>query len=812
MFKLRRFVRAVAQVFGAVGVMALFASPAAAQVFPPPVFPTPVLSDPGCQSIVDVLVQGDQASARTVAVADFNLDGFLDVVIAEDGSKDYELAVALANGDGTFQTPINIYPGTCCNPDLRGATWAIVGDFDGNGIPDIAAGNFNGYVTILLGNGNGTFTLAPLLRPTDCCTGPTAGAVGDFNGDSKLDLVVTSSSNGNGTAIVYLGNGDGTFQPNPTIVSVGAANNSPASVAVGDFNNDGKLDFATANASNSYNGSTSIVLGMGDGTFQAAIDYPDTEGLTPNSIVTADFNNDSYLDIATLDRGNGLVAVFVNNRDGTFQGPSYYFAGLTDRQTSSMELAVGDFNRDGNADLLVIANRQSSAGVLLGNGNGTFQPGAWYVTDVDANGVAVGDFDGDGNPDFVVSAVGNNSLTVVLGNGDGTFQSARSYIGAANPTSVALGDFNGDSKPDMAVTDADNRNVTIFLNNGDGTFTQSANYSTVGYGTMVAAADFNHDGKLDLVVGLYSSAPGFSVLLGNGDGSFQPPRTYLNGGNASVFTLSVADVNGDGNLDVISDSDGHASLYVTLGNSDGTFLPGIATPAVCPGGAVAYVAIADLNGDGKPDLAAACTANLNQTFISVSLGNGDGTFSAPTQWPAGTVPISIVSGDFNEDGKADLAVLDNQPNPTVSILLGNGDGTFQSPVAYSVFSSPFWLSYIAQHGNPRSPSPDFVVAADFNMDGHLDLLVGDGNAFNDGDPSNGYSYNNGVQLFLGNGDGTFQPEQSYMAGRSGTFLAVADFDGNGYPDAAVVSEIDLSVNVLLNRGGAPKARKSRRSK
>jgi hypothetical protein len=806
-----------AAVVGTLGLV-LLATPAVAEVCLTPVFPTPIL---GCPSIVDYLVQNDQASGRTVAVADFNRDGKLDVVVAEDGSKDFELAVLLGNGDGTFQAPINIYPGAaCCNPDLRGATWAIVGDFNSDGKPDIAAANFNGYVTILLGNGDGSFTLSPLLRPTGCCTGPTAGAAGDFNGDGKLDLVVTATSTSPGTAIVYLGNGDGTFRLNPTAVTVGTTSNSPASIAVGDFNHDGKLDFATANSSNYFNGSTSIVLGKGDGTFQPAVDYQDTGGLTPTSIVAADFNHDSFLDLAMLDRGNGQVAIFINQGNGTFQSPTYYNAGVTgNRQQSSMELAVGDFNRDNNPDLVVIANQESTAGVLLGNGNGTFRPGAWYIVDVDANGVAVGDFNGDGNLDFVVSAVTANTLTVVLGNGDGTFKSARSYVPytirqflpntfGPSPTSVAFGDFNGDGSADMAVVDQGNSNVTIFLNNGDGTFAESTNYSTgPTAGTMVSVADFNHDGRLDLVVGLNSgggSVNSFTILLGNGDGTFQSAVAYPNGSNGGVSALAIVDVNGDGLPDVISNSEQisvNGNLYVTLGKGDGTFQPGVQTPPACSSGlntGAGYFAAADLNGDHKPDLAVACGGD---SVVSVLLNNGNGTFGSATSFPTLAGPSSIAIGDFNEDGKPDLAVTDYGDSKHVSVLLGNGNGMFSAQTPYSVLGAPYLQSVFNFNTfNPPGVNTAYVVAADFNLDGHLDLLVGDNTAIIGVCCNPVETVNNGVQLFLGNGDGTFQSDNSYLAGRQGTFLAVADLDNNGSPDGAVVSSSDSSVNILLNRG------------
>jgi hypothetical protein len=794
-------------------LMAILELPAAAQVCTNPVFPTQVIQ---CTSYVDYVQP--HSGAVALAVADFNRDGKLDLVIAENGGGggNTEMAVQLGNGDGTFQAPI--FLGTCCID----ANWAVPGDFNGDGIPDIAASAAAGLVTIWLGDATGNFTLKQQISATPFYGGPIAGAVGDFNGDGKLDIVILNNNVNPGVAQIYLGNGDGAFPPLPNaVVTVGTVNqNSPNSVVVGDFNRDGFLDFATANRS-PYNDSMSVVMGNGNGTFQTAVNYPTTNNLnTVNavSIVTGDFNHDGYLDLAMLlQGGNSQIAVFLNAGNGTFGTPSFYPAGGSATDPAfAVDLSVEDFNKDGNPDLVFAANWRGGIGVLMGNADGSFGWPTWWTTDVDAAGVATGDFNGDGNPDIVVSAVSDNTVTVVLGNGDGTFKSVESYEpfiissgyfppeALPHPSAVTLGDFNGDGKPDMAVVDAANSNVTILLNNGRGTFTEMANYLTGGGQPplMAVAADVNNDGQLDLVMSLTStgSQSSFSVLLGNGDGTFQAPLVYSNGTGNGSDTIAVADVNGDGKPDVISNTQSwslNSSFYVSLGNGDGTFNPAIATPALCPAGAgsgAVYLAVGDLNGDGNPDIVGGCNAGLHLATISVLLGNGDGTFGTPTQFTSGTTPVSIAIGDFNEDGNPDLAVVDNSPTPQVSILLGNGDGTFQNPTSFSIFpnSGSGW-GWFGQ----GFPSPDFIVTADFNLDGHVDLLVGDYNAHQSTFNGQG-SYNIGVQLFLGNGNGTFQPVQNYLAGRNATYMAVADLNGDGYPDVAVVSPADNSVNVLVN--------------
>ena len=271
------------------------------------------------------------------------------------------------------------------------------------------------------------------------------------------------------------------------------------------------------------------------------------------------------------------------------------------------------------------------------------------------------------------------------------------------------------------------------------------------------------------------------VLLGNGDGTFQPVVTYGTGGPADseAFDVAVADVNRDGKPDLIVANSGNiftndgGSVAVLLGNGDGTFQPAVAYSS--GGGDVMAVAVADVNGDGNPDLLATDYWGYPANTVSVLLGNGDGTFQpAVTYGSGGASPTSIAVADLNGDNKPDLVVAnqcfaDCSGAGSVAVLLGNGDGTFQPAVAY----------------DPGGTEPDAVAVADVNGDGKLDIVVANAGG--------------SVAVLLGNGDGTFQPAITYGAG--GTFpfsLAVADLNGDNKPDL-VVRESD-EVGVLLQSG------------
>jgi uncharacterized protein (UPF0548 family) len=315
---------------------------------------------------------------------------------------------------------------------------------------------------------------------------------------------------------------------------------------------------------------------------------------------------------------------------------------------------------------------------LLGKGDGTFQPpiSSTVTSSYAPFSLTAGDFNGDGKPDLIVIVINtgppwytNSAISVLLGNGDGTFKPAFNYASDLAPQSVAVGDFNGDGKPDLAVANYGssgpaftNGSVSLLMGNGDGTFQAAVNYAAGLNPISVAVSDFNGDGKLDLVVA-NSGSTNTSVLLGNGDGTFRPAVSY--GAETAPYSVASGDFNGDGKLDLVVANFGNPYSLTPIGGS-----------------------------------------------ISILLGNGDGTFQAAVNYAAGLGPQFVVVGDFNGDGKLDLAVANNGRHPSndtkgsVSVLLGNGDGTFQSAVNYNAG----W-------------APAFLAVADFNGDGKPDLTV-----------------------------------------------------------------------------------------
>jgi hypothetical protein len=384
-----------------------------------------------------------------------------------------------------------------------------------------------------------------------------------------------------------------------------------------------------------------------------------------------------------------------------------------------------------------------------------------------------------------------------------SFSPAVNYPVGATPFAVATGDFNGDGKLDLVTANYEGASVSVLLGKGDGTFQAAQNFATGLYPSSVAVGDFNGDGKLDIVTANGRSNT-VSVLLGNGDGTFKAPiDTTLP--SQWPTAVAVGDMNHDGKLDLVvtgtNTTTNNGFVDVLLGNGDGTFALASSTPLSRNGGPPGSVALADLNGDGKLDIALlpgtqATTAGI----VTVLLGKGDGTVGAPANFATDREPVSLAVGDVNRDGKLDL-VTANYEGASVSVLLGNGDGTFQAPV-----NTP--LPSASQPGYPGQllgQKARAVVLGDLNRDGKLDLAVTANSYYWAGGgyyPSAVYFSN--VNVLLGHGDGTFTDAQivPFSSPKPDTpnlsTVTTGNFKNATFPDLAATDSTANTVSVLLN--------------
>ena len=347
----------------------------------------------------------------------------------------------------------------------------VAGDFNKDGNLDLAIANSSdNNVSVLLGKGDGTFAPAPGSPFGTGGNLTTAIAVGDFNNDGKLDIVATDLPGGlsgffddffgsvGGNVSVFLGNGDGSFGGHKDSDGGG---DFPGAVAVGDFNGDGKLDVVITNFANK---DISVQLGHGDGSFSQAPNSPIHIGNRPTSVAVGDFNLDGKLDIAVTNAEDNNVVILLGRGDGTFSpAPN----SPLNAQLRPVAVAVADFNHDGKPDLAVANLLSSTVSIFIGDGAGNFRLGQQFATGRYPSALAVADLDNDGKLDIAVVNQMSDMVSVHLGDGTGSFGVPRNFSVEGHPQTIAVGNFTKDSQLDLAVGNVDDKSVSVLLNNTD---------------------------------------------------------------------------------------------------------------------------------------------------------------------------------------------------------------------------------------------------------------------------------------------------------------------------------------------------------
>jgi acetyl esterase/lipase len=319
---------------------------------------------------------------------------------------------------------------------------------------------------------------------------------------------------------------------------------------------------------------------------------------------------------------------------------------------------------------VAVANSASNdVSIFLGNSDGSLRPLGTIAVGSTPSLLTTGDFNGDGSADLAVANTGSNNVSVLLGNGSGGFSLAGNFAVGVGPVSIAVGDVNGDGSLDLAVANSGANTISVLLGDGNGSFGSASDFATGGSigASSVAIADFDLDGRPDVVVANRGPFPNYAtpgtiaLLRQNEDGSFGPARTFTVGANPAAVV--VADLNGDGRMDVATANLESDNVSVLLGNGDGSLAPAQNYQV----GRAEALAVGDFNGDGNLDIV---TANRH-AFVSVLLGNGNGTFQLPCDFWAGAEPVAVAVGDFNGDGRADLAVAQVYSGQ-LSVLLNSG--------------------------------------------------------------------------------------------------------------------------------------------
>jgi hypothetical protein len=610
--------------------------------------------------------------------------------------------------------------------------------------------------------------------------------------------VALTLTNSNSVSI-WLGNGDGSFY---LLSNSEQADNGPIGIAIGDLDDDGIPDLAVANNSSK---TLSVIHGHGDGTFGPKSSFMTKIGT--KAVVLGNLNSDNRKDVIII-ASSGYISVFLN--DG--------FGGFAPRQDTFIsggnDGSLADVNGDGKADLIVANSNGATqtATVLLGRGDGTFQPRADYAVSSIVYSVSIIDANADGNLDIVTIGNGGH-FTIWYGLGNGTFGNRKDYVTDDGGNGIECRDLDGNGKPEVIISASSG--VAVSYNRGDGTYGDDfcSSAASNSYPVSVDVGDLNRDSMLDLVIGRGTDTAA-TVLLGQENATFGPPSLVTTG--SLPVGIVVRDFNHDGNLDFASANQGSNNVSVLLGLGNGNF--NVKTDYQV-GSGPKYLSAGDLNLDGNCDLV---TVNGGSASISILLGNVNGSFQSHMVYSVGNLPNCVMIGDINEDFFPDLLVGTSTSPVSIAALLGTGSGTFNAP--YNLY----W-------GWPVLG----IDLADINNDGHVDIIMANGAG------SGGIAHGNGfggfgtripigttlgstlrvmvrdcdadgvvdvafianldcqVGILKGDGAGGFGSEVDYGVGRNPNGMAVADVNQDGKPDVVTANSLSKDVSVLLNIGSPP---------
>ncbi|MFN0207394.1 MAG: FG-GAP repeat domain-containing protein, partial [Planctomycetota bacterium] len=478
-----------------------------------------------------------------------------------------------------------------------------------------------------------------------------------------------------------------------------------------------------------------------------------------------DFDGDGNRDLIITIRYPGAVVLLMGTGAGAFAPPNYLSASLT----VPMDLAVADVNGDTRPDLLM--SEGTNLSVLLGNGPGTFAPASVYDIGNFSEVILVDDINSDGQPDLVASSLAYTNVTILLGKAfdatSGPFITSKRFVTGGFPSHAAIVDINADGKPDVVTENSGAKNLFLLLGDGAGSLGASTNINVGFIPGALTVGDLNADGVPDLITA-NTTAKNISVLLATSSGgavSFPSFNAYSVGTQPTPATnpvaVAVGDLNRDGIPDLVTaNNNSQRGVSVLIGSGSGSFTLASVSGALPR----SSIAIGDLNTDGNPDLVA--TSLSGNGIVSVMSGLGGGAFAAEVNFSVGPLPSSVEIGDLNGDGTSDVVTANSDWYGSVSVLLGFGTGTLGAATNFSV-----------------GESPTSVDVCDVNGDGIPDLLTP--------------NHSTGVALLLGLGGGNFGPADYYGSGRRNiTFATAGDLNADGAPDVLAVNPYQHSYSYI----------------
>tara|TARA_R110002072_G_scaffold303129_1_gene494988 strand:+ start:11758 stop:20241 length:8484 start_codon:yes stop_codon:yes gene_type:complete len=745
-----------------------------------------------------------------LVAGDWNSDGLLDIAVANrgdlvqfPGGGDGSISLILNRGNGVFQS---------ASPDRVLAddapTTIQIADLNNDGRPEIISANQSstandGSISVLTGLGNGDFEAVTQLNVK-----ARSIVVADVNRDGRLDLV---SVNGRdfglldaranaratipGVVTVHLGLGDNRFQLAGSF-DVGM---NAISIALADFNGDSILDAVTANefpdGETSENGTLSVLIGNGDGTFRSAISIE--AGIGPSSVVAQDIDLDGNIDLAVTNRGESFgpfgqagaadnrVFVYWGSGDGTFETPQIEHVG-----NGPKELIAVDLNLDGSPELVTVNlgargdffGTNNTISILSASVNSPRQFTATTVTVPQGpTDLVSGDFNRDGNVDLAVAGSTENLVGVLLGGGDLSFSTPVTIplTAALQPESLQTADLNGDGFLDLAVANLNSDDVSVLLGVGDGSFVPADQLANLVDQTGPLTADVNADGHDDVL----SIDQNGQILVragrSNADGLLAAPFVL----NANSSARSITTFRSDQETLVAAVSrDGHD---LTLHGFDEDGRPEVRQQTDLPG-FVSVLAVADLTGDGLDDVVGVLPLDSQIVLLR---NDGAGGFATPERINVGEVPAAVDLVDLDGIGGLDIVVT-SRNSAVTHLFVNDGSGNFTTPLVYPTSAGPVVLNPSSQQLGSLT-RPVGQDSGDFDGDGLIDLLV-----VNQGERS--------FRLLKGTGNGSFaapsivaSPMTDFDGSIFGGLLLSRDVTGDGQVDQIIATAPGASVITIM---------------
>jgi len=741
--------------------------------------------------------------AWDVAVGDLDGDGKPDLVVSNNNSDTISVLRNTSSGSGVVsftKTDVSLAVG-------NGPVGVAIGDVIGDSKPDIIVANYGSSgtgntITVFQNNGSMSFVSAGSVTVG---TGPRFIAVGDLDGDGKLDLAVTNFGNDAtiGTTVSLLRNtSSGSLSFTQTTLTLTGGKTGPLGIALGDLNGDTKLDLAVTVHGT---GTGNLVAVWRNTSSSGSITF-DTEqdfgvGTAPVGVAIGDLDGDNKHDLVVANNNSASgTTISVLQNTGSSGNINFASAVSFTTGTAPYEVVINDFDGDGKRDVAVTNWVSDSISVFQNTSSGSSISLAVKVDFATADGplgIAVGDFDGDTKPDIATANYGGNSISVLRNTNSPytvSFSSKVDFATGNGPIGIAIGDLDGDTKLDLAVAALSANQVSVLRNTSTGTGTANTSFAktdwTVGTAPYaVAIADFDKDGKLDLAVtnsGSGATGTTISVLRNlstSGNSSFASAQTFNVG--TGPIGIVASDFDQDGWIDLAvtnygSSNDG-TTISVLRNTSSSGNISFATQQTFTVGTAPWYIAAGDLDGDNKPDLAVANYQSNSVSLLRNTSTSGSISFAAKQDLGTGTGPIGVLIADLNGDGKRDLAVTNNGSN-SVSVWRNTttsiGSILFDTRQDFSVGTAPRGIS-----------------AGDVGGDGLPDLVV-----TNFGGNTVSVLRNASTSSGL-----AFAAKLDFATGTAPQNLVVGAIDLDGKLDIAVTNFSDNNISVLLGTTNKPTA-------